>query len=57
MKVFLIEMGYRGGFVILANSKEEALEKLKKDGDDLPPDPETRIKEMTGEVYRFYGDA
>lgn len=31
MRVFIFDMGWRGGFVILANSPEDALEKLPPD--------------------------
>lgn len=61
MKVFTLDMGWRGGFVILANSVEEALEKLEpadRTSDRgrayTPEDFEELTEENT--PYRFYGD-
>lgn len=59
MKVFILDQGWRGGFVILANSAEEAFEKLpegeKKNGNYTVRDLIELIP-TEEEVYQFLGD-
>lgn len=58
MRIFLLDLGWRGGFVVLADTPEQALEKIKADGyslSHLSPHLEELIPGKE-EIYRFLGD-
>jgi hypothetical protein len=61
VRVFIFDMGWRGGLVILANSPEDALEKLPPEervsdrGGNYTPEDFVELTEVNS-PYRLYGD-
>lgn len=64
MKVWILDMGWRGGYVVLAATAEEAFEKLVADKQNIYTGRGAEkydagsFQELTPEEghYRFYGD-
>lgn len=61
MRVFIFDMGWQGGLVILANSPEDAFEKLPPEervSDNGHPYTSEDFVELTeaNSPYRLYGD-
>lgn len=67
MRVFVLDLSWRGGLVVLADSPEQAIEKLKAEGHSLShvygvsggeykADDLQELIPGKEETYRFFGD-